>query len=118
MTAGVARMDNWGEGAAQAAGFAGLGTAIVVLVKFLVAWIGGRQDKRIEKLEKQVAMLGNRLNAVAFHGMALHARLKVVAPDSPELANWERLMRDAFPLDLNTPSEMLATAAKLRGSGE
>lgn len=112
---GVATMDNWGGDAAQAASWAGIGTAGVVLVRFLISWIGGRQNLRIDKLEQQVLSLSNRLNAVAYYGMAMHARLKIVAPDSPELDAWDKVLRGAFPLDPNTPAELRELAKKLDG---
>lgn len=98
---------------------AGLGL-LGAAFKFVVTWFGGRQEKRLAELErqmtaqgKQVAVLTNQLQAVAYYGMAMHAKLTMHAPESPELAEWDRVMRTIYPLVVDTPADLLRRTIRL-----
>lgn len=89
-------------------------------IRWLISWLGGRQDNRITQLEKRLSeveererIANNRLQVVTYHALAMSAKLRLSDPASPELASWERVLHEVFPLDAETPLEMLARALKV-----
>lgn len=84
----------------------------------------GLQASRISELEKRMDendrdchakldAMNSRLNVIAQVTVHVTAELRVHAPDSPTLEWAKDALKRAFPIDLNTPPDMLAKARKI-----
>lgn len=94
--------------------------AIGVAIRWVLTKMWGRKETEFQELRKEVRELraevtaaNNRLQIVTYHALAMSAKLRLTDPQSPELASWERVLHDVFPLDAESPIELLAKALRL-----
>lgn len=89
-----------------------------------IRWLVSRADTKeaalIKKLEARVADLEKKDGQRQAENIALRLAFEIVAgvvrrtdPTNPELVRAERILEQAFKVDLHTPADMLAALAKL-----